>query len=240
MFKFAALAAGANAAAVHHETLTYSTSEFASLGFAGADGAPRHPVSLPVPPPFDAHATNAPPPPPTPHPSESVTFSAALPWTNFESLDEILADVSNPKSANYGKWMTQEEVNALTAPLPEHRAAAHAKLASVGAMCVDMPHSLKCAAPVSSVETLFSTRVSAYAQKTRGSKRVLRVAPETPYSFPADLAGSVSFFTSLVDFPTAARKLGRSAAYGKDGKLRGSAAGDLVRSAVKAALPVCA
>ena len=77
-------------------------------------------------------------PPPSPHPlfphpsalllTETITFSAALPWQNFAELDTILADVSNPQSKNYGNWMTQEEVNSLTAPLPEHRAAARAML----------------------------------------------------------------------------------------------------------------
>ena len=74
-----------------------------------------------------------------------------------------------------------------------------------------MPHSLKCTASVASANQLFSTRVSAFAQ---GDKRVLRVHPNDAYAFPDALRGSVDFVTSLLDFPTEKRKLGKAVAYG--------------------------
>ena len=190
----AASIAAAAAAAPHHTTLTYSASEFVSLGFA--------------------------------KPTETVSFSAALPWSNVPVLEARLAAASDPASPTYAAWMTGAEVNALTAPPAAARASAAALLAAAGAACEHLPHSLKCTAPVAAVEALFSTRVSAYAHAARGGARVLRVAPETPYAFPDAARGAVSFFTNLVDFPTTARKLGRIAAAG--GALRGAApAGDL-------------
>jgi tripeptidyl-peptidase-1 len=174
----AAALAGAVFAAPHHETLTFTESEFVADTASPA------------------------------LPEERVRFSAALPWSNFELLEARLLDVSDPASPNYGEWMAQEEVNALTAPPAAARARASAFLAGAGAECVDMPHSLACTAPVSAVNALFSTTITAFAHTARGGKRVLRVHPNTPYAFPEGLRGSVEFVTNLVDFPTVRRKMG--------------------------------
>ena len=116
-------------------------------------------------------------------------------------------------------------MNALTAPPSEVRAAASKVLSSAGATCVDYPHSLKCTAPVSVIESFFNTKVSAYAHTSRKNARVLRVAPTSPYTFPEEArTAGVKFFTNLVDFPTIKRKLGKVAT---NGSLRSKAAGDL-------------
>jgi tripeptidyl-peptidase-1 len=176
----AAIACGAAFAAPHHETLTFTEAEFVADIASPAQA------------------------------DERVSFSAALPWSNFDLLEARLLDVSDPTSPNYGEWMGQEEVNALTAPPAASRARASAFLAASGADCVDLPHSLACTAPVSAVNALFSTTITAFAHTARGGKRVLRVHPDTPYSFPDGLRGSVEFVTNLVDFPTVRRKMGKT------------------------------
>ena len=190
----AALLTGLAAAVPHHETLTFTEAEFKHLGFAA--------------------------------PTERVRFSAALPYAPGAAalIDERLAALSTPSSPEYGAWMTQAEVNALTAPPPAARAAAAAALLAAGASCTHLPHSLACTAPVAAANALFSSRISAFAHAARGGARVLRVHPTDAYAFPDALRGSVEFFTNLVDFPTERRKLGGAAAFGKDGKaLRGGA-----------------
>jgi len=128
------------------------------------------------------------------------------------ALEAKLADLSNPDSDNYGSWMTQEEVNALTAPPTPVREAASAFFKKSGAYCIDMPHSLKCTAPVSVANEVFQTTISAFEHTENQGARVLRVHPNDAYAFPDPLRGSVDFVTNLVDFPTVRRKLGSSSA----------------------------
>jgi hypothetical protein len=52
----------------------------------------------------------SPPPPPPLSLVAGVRFSAALPMQNFDQLDAKLASISDPKSAEYGNWMTQAQV----------------------------------------------------------------------------------------------------------------------------------
>lgn len=40
-----------------------------------------------------------------------MRFSAALPMRNFEALEARLNEVANPKSADYGQWMTRDQVS---------------------------------------------------------------------------------------------------------------------------------
>ena len=141
--------------------------------------------------------------------------------TNFAALEAKLLDLSDPASPNYAQWMSQDEVNALTAPPAAARAAASAYLAAEGARCTDMPHSLKCTATVEVVNKIFATSVTAFEHTANKGARVLRVHPDTAYAFPDALRGSVDFVTSLVDFPTVRRKLGKVTAHGEQGSLRG-------------------
>lgn len=148
----------------------------------------------------------------------------ALPWSNVEALNAKLAEVSDPDSPNYTNYLTQAEVNALTAPPAAARSTASAFFSAAGAKCEDMPHSLACSAPVSVANEVFATKVSAFAHTAKGNARVLRVHPNDAYAFPDALRGSVDFVTSLLDFPTVRRKLGHTAA--STTALRGPAAGD--------------
>jgi len=77
-----------------------------------------------------------------------MVFTAALPHQNMDKLDALLADISDPKSANYGNWLSREEVNELTAPAPEVRAEVAAWLASQGAFQRPLPPALCSPAPV--------------------------------------------------------------------------------------------
>jgi subtilase family serine protease len=130
---------------------------------------------------------------------------------NIDFMEAELLEISDPASPRYGEWKTQAEVNEATAPAPETRAAVRSWFEARGASCVDMPHSLKCHAAVGAVEKMFSTRVSAFKQTTRDDSRVLRIHPKDAYAFPEELKGQLEFVTSLADFPTVRRKLGKTA-----------------------------
>lgn len=61
-----------------------------------------------------------------------MTASIGLKQNNIQGLQAKLLDISNPASKNYGKWLTQKEVEAYTAPNPADVAAVKAWLASAG------------------------------------------------------------------------------------------------------------
>jgi hypothetical protein len=108
-----------------------------------------------------------------------------------------------------GNWLTQAQVEALTAPPAAVRAEVRAWVTSTGASCGDYPTSLRCTATVAQVNALLATTVSAFRQTTKGGKIVHRIHPDTPYTFPAHLDGKLEFLTNLADFPTVKRRNGR-------------------------------
>lgn len=65
--------------------------------------------------------------------------SIGLKQSNIEALQAKLLDISNPDSPNYGKWLTQKEVEAYTAPKPSDVAAVKAWLAAAGVTDVTHP-----------------------------------------------------------------------------------------------------
>ncbi|RPD54225.1 family S53 protease-like protein [Lentinus tigrinus ALCF2SS1-7] len=52
-------------------------------------------------------------------PSSSIQLTLVLPPTNIDGLHTALYDVSDPKSANYGKYLSKAEVEAFVAPKPD-------------------------------------------------------------------------------------------------------------------------
>ena len=134
-----------------------------------------------------------------------MTFTAALPMGDFAGLDKTLIDVSDPKSPNYGQWLSQEDVLARVNPDADIRAEVRTWLEGAGASCIDWPSSLRCTAPASAVETAFKTQVSQY---TQSGKTLFRVAPTASFTYPAQLSGKLLFVTSVFDFPTKRMRMG--------------------------------
>tara|TARA_R110002050_G_scaffold297148_1_gene458162 strand:+ start:375 stop:743 length:369 start_codon:yes stop_codon:yes gene_type:complete len=48
-----------------------------------------------------------------------VSFRIALKHRNIDVIHDALMDVSNPKSSNYGKWWTREQIKAVVDPTAE-------------------------------------------------------------------------------------------------------------------------
>ena len=97
-----------------------------------------------------------------------LRFSAAMPMRNQAQLEAKLLDISNPLSASYGNWMTQQEVVELTGTDAGTRRDVGKWVTSTGAKCMAFPHSWRCEATVAQVNALLSTTVSAFHQKTTG------------------------------------------------------------------------
>jgi tripeptidyl-peptidase-1 len=149
-----------------------------------------------------------------------MIFSAALPPRNGDTLDAILNDISNPKSPNYGNWLSQQEILDMTSPEPAIRTEVHNWLKAHGARCWDRPTSLRCQAKASHVEKMFNTEVSAFLHVPRDNREIYRVHPNALLHFPAELVDKLLFVTNIFDFPTKRMRLG-SGIKAHDRNLRG-------------------
>lgn len=133
------------------------------------------------------------------------------------AVDAELAEISDPTNPRYGQWMTQEQVEALTASDPAVRKEVREYLAkAAGAVCVDFPHSLRCEATAAGVEGMLQTRITTFKQSTKGDRLVHRIHPRETYTYPAEL--KALFLTNLADFPTVNRRNGRVAAWNDRGQ----------------------
>jgi len=52
-------------------------------------------------------------------PDEQISFKVLLKQRNLYLLEKIFWEVSDPQHANYGKFLSREEVKALIAPEPQ-------------------------------------------------------------------------------------------------------------------------
>lgn len=69
----------------------------------------------------------------------TIKAQIALKQTNIKGLQEKLVDISNPDSPNYGKWLSQEEIAAYSAPADGHADAVKAWLESAGITEMSQP-----------------------------------------------------------------------------------------------------
>lgn len=68
-----------------------------------------------------------------------VKAQIGLKQNNIKGLQEKLLDISNPESSNYGKWLSQSEVDAFTAPAAADVAAVKSWLAANGITEISQP-----------------------------------------------------------------------------------------------------
>lgn len=66
------------------------------------------------------------------HADTPMKMQIGLKQSNIDGLQAKLMDVSNPESANYGKWLSKDEVAKYTAPAAGHVEAVKAWLAAHG------------------------------------------------------------------------------------------------------------
>jgi len=116
---------------------------------------------------------------------------------NRDDLDAFLADVHDPRSPRYGRFLTQEEFNALYAPTPAEEASLVDHLRASGLAVTDRyPNRLVVGATgtVAAMERAFG--VAIHVVEHRGLRHF--AAMNDP-SFPGELAASVTGVIGLDD-----------------------------------------
>lgn len=131
-----------------------------------------------------------------------VQLVFALKQTNLPALESKLLAVSDPFSDEYGQHLTNEEVHALVAPLPQHVAAVKEFLAGHGIDFVSMTPNddfIQADVTFSQAEKLLSTKYHTLVHSESGYS-----VPRTmSYHLPAELADAVDFVTPTVHVPPA-------------------------------------
>jgi tripeptidyl-peptidase I len=121
---------------------------------------------------------------------------------NMDKLTDILHDISDPISANYGMHMTKEEISIMTSNPEGHNAIMtylHAKGVTVFHEILDGEF-ITASAPISTWEQTFDTQFFSYHQKQRSGETEMFVRAEK-YSVPIELDDHVATVFNTIQLP---------------------------------------
>jgi subtilase family serine protease len=122
-------------------------------------------------------------------PNATITVQVHMKMQNEAEAIARLADISNPDSANYGKFVSDAEFNARYMPAASDYAAVKAHLTGHGLTVTEEPVNLAYVAvkgTVAQVEAAFSTTIGQYSVKG-----ITKRAPMTAASLPSSIGGAV-------------------------------------------------
>lgn len=130
--------------------------------------------------------------------SDNIRAQIGLKQSNVAGLQAKLLDISDPRSKNYGKWLSKDEVNAFTAPPTENVEAIKAWLSSAGITDISTPSPdwIEFTAPVSQMNTLLNAKYESFWHSIDD-----RTVPRTrEYSIPASLHDMIDMITPTTAF----------------------------------------
>jgi len=133
-----------------------------------------------------------------PHKQLTVIFAMKHDQETREAFDALLGDISNPKSVNYGKWLSIEEVTEIWAVPQSNLDAVIRYVQSFGASHEVQINkdSIKVTAPISAFEAMMNTEFRTFTKRGMTVDRIVR-----PYYLPAELASIVTVVDPLIRFP---------------------------------------
>jgi len=137
---------------------------------------------------------------PTPR-GNLIELTFAVKQRGLEELHAALMSVSSPSSAEYGKHLSNERVQAMTAPAPEHIEAVRNFLAEHNAeVSMATPNSdmIMAKVPVEIAESMLSAK---YVQVRHGPSGVEVSRAPKGYTLPPHVANAVDFVTPVVHLP---------------------------------------
>jgi subtilase family serine protease len=131
--------------------------------------------------------------------SSRVTFTVALPLRNAAAAEALVANVTDPGSAAYGKYLSPAAFNARFAPSDASVATVKNFLTGQGITVLGVAEGnrwVQASGTVAQVNAVFGTTMKTY------SWRGMRLsAPATALSVPADVAGDVLAVSGLTQTP---------------------------------------
>lgn len=131
--------------------------------------------------------------------STPMPVTLVLKQTNLKELQQLVLEVSNPKSKNYGKYLTAEQVNDMTRPDERTYRVVYEWLKSENladkTRAVQGGSALNIEATVKEIERVFNTKVD---MVTDGAKVKARAAD---FTLPEGIAGHVTAVFGMHGLP---------------------------------------
>jgi subtilase family serine protease len=151
-------------------------------------------------------------------PASQVDIKVYLPLRDAGTAAAMVRDVSDPHSADYGKYLSPADFRARFAPLAADVAAVSQFLKDSGLQVGEIPdnnHSIEASGSLAQVEQAFAVNVHRYAFRGK-----LLNAPTSALSIPAALAGKVLAVggvdqSGALTRPAHAPSRGSDASYGR-------------------------
>jgi len=131
----------------------------------------------------------------------TVRFALKHESHKVAQFEELFLDISNPKSVNYGKWLTIEQITEKLAPPERNLFLVKDFLGSFGVHDITVnsyKDIVKVQVPATLAEKMFETILHKF-KHIDSDVTIIRVI--RPYSLPEDLAEVVSFVDDLIRFP---------------------------------------
>merc|ERR1719253_854374 len=121
---------------------------------------------------------------------ETVQFVLEAERSNVDHVERVALAVRDPTSPDYGKFRTQAQLDALTAPRPQHVAQIRAFLEPAQCDVTEVKgRRFEATCPVHAAATLFQTAFRPVANAATGQKKLRAGA----YSVPEELSTMVVF-----------------------------------------------
>jgi len=134
------------------------------------------------------------------NPRDIVELRFALKQQNLAQLTSTLLDVSNPYSANYGKWWEPEQILDLVSPPQEVSDAVTQFVKHNGARYAKNGRDyVSTRFTVQKAEEFFGIELHNFQHVTK-NVRIIRAVSD--YVIPAEIKDSVDFVSGLLEFPT--------------------------------------
>ena len=135
-----------------------------------------------------------------------VTFTIALKQRNLDILEKLFWRISDPTDSMYGKHMTLDQINELTAPHEDVRDAVFAWVKAVDETTnnkiplhiVDRKYALKITSSVEFAQKLFRTQIFPFRRDGSGSREFIKYMGTL--SVPKRLRQSLDIVTGIVQF----------------------------------------
>jgi len=129
-------------------------------------------------------------------------FFLKHPEDQLKNFEDLLLDISNPKSPNYGNWLSASDVQELLKAPEDGVRAVYDFLDAFGATKVTTNREtdiLRTVMPAKAVEQMLSTELYVFAYRDYPELQVIRAG--TPYHLPTSVATHVSFVGDLLLLP---------------------------------------
>lgn len=117
-------------------------------------------------------------------------------------LDEKLADISSPKSANYGKWLSRGQVKEIISPKAENLKVVEDYLASFGVNATKVNSfgdMIEVTMSVEVAEKVLQTEFATFRSVLDRSNTITRITK--PYFLPEAVAAHVAVVDDIMRFP---------------------------------------